>query len=222
MLELINVTKSYTQGATQIPVLTNVSLTINQGERVSIIGASGSGKSTLLSLMSGMDTPDQGEVRIHGKNLATMSEVELATLRNKDIALIFQSFELVPSFTAIENVMLPLNIAGKNGRTEAEEALTSVGLSARMHHLPSMLSGGEEQRVAIARALAQNPKILFADEPTGNLDAVTGAHILSLIDTLLEEKDRTLIIITHDISIAKKMDRILEIRDHGVFEHTTL
>lgn len=218
MIELINVTKSYTQGTSHIRVLSNVSLTINQGERVSIIGASGSGKSTLLSLMSGMDTPDYGEVRIRGNNIATMTDAELATLRNKDIAIIFQSFELVPSFTALENVMLPLNIGGKNGQQEALEALTSVGLKERIHHLPSMLSGGEEQRVAIARALIQNPKILFADEPTGNLDASTGAHILSLIDTLLEEKERTLIIVTHDIAIAKKMDRILEIRDHGVHE----
>lgn len=220
MIELINVTKSYTQGTTQIPVLTNVSLTIHQGERVSIIGASGSGKSTLLSLMSGMDTPDQGEVRIHGKDISTMTDKELAILRNRDIAIIFQSFELVPSFTALENVMLPLNIAGRDGRTEAREALVSVGLSERTHHLPSMLSGGEEQRVAIARALVQNPKILFADEPTGNLDTATGAHILSLIDTILEARERTFIVITHDIAIAKKMDRILEIRDHGVYEQT--
>ncbi len=220
MIELINVTKSYTQGTTRIPVLTNVSLTINQGERVSIIGASGSGKSTLLSLMSGMDTPDQGEVRINGKSISKMSERDLATMRNKDVAIIFQSFELVPSFTALENVMLPLNIGGRNGQEDAQKALASVGLSERMHHFPSMLSGGEEQRVAIARALVQKPKILFADEPTGNLDTKTGERILTLIDTLLKERDCTLIIVTHDANIAKKTDRILLIRDQGVYEQT--
>lgn len=220
MIELINVTKSYTQGTTRIPVLTNVSLTINQGERVSIIGASGSGKSTLLSLMSGMDTPDQGEVRINGKSISKMSERDLATMRNKDVAIIFQSFELVPSFTALENVMLPLNIGGRNGQEDARKALASVGLSERMHHFPSMLSGGEEQRVAIARALVQKPKILFADEPTGNLDTKTGERILTLIDTLLKERDCTLIIVTHDANIAKKTDRILLIRDQGVYEQT--
>lgn len=211
MIELKHVSKSYTQGGEIISVLSDVSLTINDGEHVAIVGASGSGKSTLLSLMSGMDTPDKGSVSIGGRDLRSLTDVELAMLRNKEIAIIFQSFELVPSFSALENVMLPLDIGKSGGQSNAESALAEVGLSHRMEHLPSMLSGGEEQRVAIARALVQNPNILFADEPTGNLDHVTGRQILSLIKGVASGKKRTLIIITHDKTIAKEMDRVLEI-----------
>jgi putative ABC transport system ATP-binding protein len=220
MLELKNVTKSYTQGDTRIPVLTDVSLSIKQGERVAIIGASGSGKSTLLSLMSGMDTPDSGEVIIDGQKIKDLDERALGKLRNETIAIIFQSFELVPAFSALENVMLPLNIGGKVGTEEALAALTSVGLEHRTTHLPNMLSGGEEQRVAIARALVQNPKILFADEPTGNLDGTTGAHVLELIEAAASGNARTLVIITHDKEIARTMDRVLLIKDGTVREIT--
>lgn len=218
MILLTNVTKSYMQGATVIPVLRNVNLQINRGEHVAIVGASGSGKSTLLSLMSGMDSPNEGTVHIDGRNLATLSETELSTLRNKQIGIIFQSFELVPSFSALENVMLPLDIGKNGGRKEAEAALLKVGLSERGAHLPSMLSGGEEQRVAIARALAQNPEILFADEPTGNLDHATGTAVLALIRDTARGAKRTLVIITHDRNIAKMMDRVLEISEGSVRE----
>ncbi len=220
MIELKNVSKSYTQGETKIPVLQNISLKIEHGERVAIIGASGSGKSTLLSLMSGMDVPDSGEVIIDGQKIHELDERNLAKLRNETIAIIFQSFELVPAFSALENVMLPLNIGGKNGKDEAEQALASVGLTHRTTHLPSMLSGGEEQRVAIARALVQNPKILFADEPTGNLDGTTGAQVLALINAAAEGATRTLVIITHDKEIARTMDRVLLIKDGSVSEIT--
>ncbi len=218
MIELKHVFKSYTQGGEVIPVLRDVNLTIKDGEHIAIIGASGSGKSTLLSLMSGMDKPDSGEVLIDGRNLRSLSDVELSMLRNKEIAIIFQSFELVPSFSALENVMLPLDIGKIGGRVDAEVALQKVGLAHRMMHLPSMLSGGEEQRVAIARALIQDPKIIFADEPTGNLDHVTGNQVLSLIKGAVGGKERTLIIITHDANIAKGMDRIVEIKDGTVQE----
>lgn len=220
MIELRNVFKSYTQGEVVIPVLRDVSLTIHDGEHVAVVGASGSGKSTLLALMSGMDTPDKGTVLINGRDLSTLSESELSTLRNKHIGIIFQSFELVPSFSALENVMLPLDIGRTGGRVVAEQALAKVGLAERAMHLPAMLSGGEEQRVAIARALAQNPPILFADEPTGNLDATTGAQVLALIKNVADGNVRTLVIITHDANIAGMMDRIVTIHDGVVSERT--
>lgn len=216
MIELKNISKTYHQGDTAISVLKGVNLSIKEGERVAIVGASGSGKSTLLSLMSGMDTPDEGQVLIDGKDLGTLSETELAEVRNKTISIIFQSFELVPSFSALENVMLPIDIGGGSGRDRAQQALGEVGLAHRTAHLPSMLSGGEEQRVAIARALVGDPKILFADEPTGNLDQKTGAQVLSLIKNAASGKGRTLVIITHDKEIAKSMDRVLEIKDGHV------
>jgi len=220
MIELKNVSKSYRQGTEVISVLSNVNLIINEGERVAIIGASGSGKSTLISLMSGMDKPDSGEVCIAGKDISLLSESQIAELRNKEIAIIFQSFELVPSFSALENVMLPLDIRKTPSKVPAKKALEEVGLSHRLEHLPSMLSGGEEQRVAIARALVQGPKILFADEPTGNLDRATGAQVLSLIEKASVGTSRTLVIITHDREIAQGMDRILEIKDGQVTEIT--
>lgn len=220
MIELRNVSKSYRQSAELIQVLSKVNLTIKEGERVAIIGASGSGKSTLLSLMSGMDKPDSGEVCIGGKDIASLTEAEMSELRNKEIAIIFQSFELVPSFSALENVMLPLDIRNTPSKTVAKRALEEVGLSHRTEHLPAMLSGGEEQRVAIARALVQDPKILFADEPTGNLDHTTGSQVLSLIEKAASGKSRTLVIITHDKEIAQRMDRIIEIKDGHVSEIT--
>ena len=218
MIELRHVSKTYHQGGVAIPVLKNINLTIKDGAHVAIIGASGSGKSTLLSLLSGMDAPDEGQVLIDGEDIALLSPLKLATLRNEHIAIIFQSFELVPSFSALENVMLPLDIRKTQSRGAAEKALAAVGLAHRTMHLPSTLSGGEEQRVAIARALVQDPKILFADEPTGNLDPETGAQVLALIKAAADGGKRTLIVITHDQKIAKGMDRVLEIKDGGVLD----
>jgi ABC-type lipoprotein export system ATPase subunit len=220
MIELKHVSKSYQQGETSIPVLTDVSLTIQDGEHVAIVGASGSGKSTLLSLMSGMDSPDSGEVWIDGELVGTLPSRALSRLRNEKIGMIFQSFELVPAFTALENVMLPLDIRSVKAREAAARALDSVGLSHRHDHLPSMLSGGEAQRVAIARALAQEPKIIFADEPTGNLDPETGKSVLALITASTLSIRPTIVLITHDVAIGRSMDRILKLEHRSVTETT--
>ncbi len=214
MIQLKNVTKTYTQGETHIEVLRGISLEIADGEKVAIVGASGSGKSTLLSIMSGMDSPDSGEVIIDGTSIASLNERELALFRNNTVGMIFQSFELVPAFTALENVLLPLDIRNTDDRfARASEALTKVGLSHRGTHRPSELSGGEEQRTAIARVLAQDPKIIFADEPTGNLDHTTGREILRELIALTSERAHTLIIITHDPSIAQMMDRTYTLKE---------
>ncbi len=220
MIELKHVSKSYLQGDTAIPVLEDVSLTIQDGEHVAIVGASGSGKSTLLSLMSGMDTPDSGEVWIDGEHIGALAPPALARLRNEKIGIIFQSFELVPAFSAIENVMLPLDIRSVPAREKAQSALASVGLSHRLDHLPSMLSGGEAQRVAIARALAQEPRIIFADEPTGNLDPETGKSVLALIKAQTASIRPTIVLITHDVTIGRSMDRVLLLASRGVTETT--
>ncbi len=234
MISLRNVKKSYHQGSTVVEVLNDVSLHVAPGERVAIVGASGSGKSTLLSIMAGMEVADSGIVMVNGKNLATLSEKELANFRNKDVAVIFQSFELVPAFTAHENVLLPLdvrNVGGTDGNRRAEDALKAVGLSHRVHHLPTELSGGEEQRVAIARALAQDPVVLFADEPTGNLDRKTGDVIMELLlgasaggagagtgENAHASGRRTLVMITHDEHLAQRMDRILVLENGRLTE----
>jgi putative ABC transport system ATP-binding protein len=226
MISLTNVKKSYHQGSTVVEVLKDIDLHIAPGERVAIVGASGSGKSTLLSIMAGMEVADSGTVVVNGKNIATLGEKGLSEFRNHDVAVIFQSFELVPAFTAHENVLLPLdvrNVRGADGHRRAEEALKAVGLSHRVNHLPTELSGGEEQRVAIARALAQDPVVLFADEPTGNLDRKTGDIIMEQLlnasaggagsagagDGARASGRRTLVMITHDEHLAQRMDRIL-------------
>ncbi len=221
MITLEHISKTYRQGNADIHVLSDVSLRIEKGERVAIVGASGSGKSTLLSLMSGLDNPDSGTVSIDGKDLTKLTKEELSILRNKHIGMIFQSFELVPSFTAIENIMLPVDISGDSGHTRAQTLLEWVGLTHRSNHLPRELSGGEQQRVAIARALAMTPQIIFADEPTGNLDQKTGDQILSVIfNNHQNELNPTIIFVTHDIRIAEKVDRVIEIRDGKLYERT--
>jgi putative ABC transport system ATP-binding protein len=218
MISLQNVKKSYHQGSTVVEVLNDVSLHVAPGERVAIVGASGSGKSTLLSIMAGMEVADSGTVMVNGKNLATLSEKELANFRNKDVAVIFQSFELVPAFTAHENVLLPLdvrNVGGTDGNHRAEDALKAVGLSHRVHHLPTELSGGEEQRVAIARALAQDPVVLFADEPTANLDTTTSKEVLkAFLD--LNALGQTIVMVTHEEEFAKMAQRIVELKDGSI------
>lgn len=218
-IELEHVKKHYRQGSTDIPVFDDLSLVIGEGEKVAIVGASGSGKTTLLSLMAAMDTPESGSIRIFDEDLSRMSQKDLSRFRNNTIAVIFQSFELVPAFTALENVMLPLDIRkAQSSETDAKEALKRVGLSHRIAHTPQELSGGEEQRVAIARALAQSPRILFADEPTGNLDRKTGDEILSLLLKEIDERKMTFVVITHDPEIAKHMDRVLVIENGTITE----
>ncbi len=213
MITIQTIGKSYHDGEEVTTVLKNVSLEIQTGERVAIVGPSGSGKSTLLSILSGLDKPTTGSVIIDGIDIATLSEGELAQFRNEKVSIIFQSFELVSFFTAYENVMLPLSIRGKVDTALIDTLFKSVSLSHRKDNLPSALSGGEQQRVAIARALASGSEIIFADEPTGNLDAVTGKKVLELLLETVREHKKTFVIITHDMSIARQMDVIYEIKD---------
>jgi putative ABC transport system ATP-binding protein len=179
---------------------------------VAVVGASGSGKSTLLGLLAGLDTPTHGSVTLDGQVLGELNEDGRAALRSQRVGFVFQSFQLLPSLTALENTMLPLELAeGGDARVMATEVLERVGLKDRVHHYPNQLSGGEQQRVAIARAFAANPKILFADEPTGNLDQKTGDRIIELLFSMNRERGTTLILVTHDLALAKHCDKILEL-----------
>lgn len=219
MIELSHVSKSFPQGDGTIEVLRDVSLSVGVGEVVALIGPSGSGKSTLLSLMSGMDVPSSGSVRVDGKELSRMDDGSLSSFRNSIIGIVFQTFELIPSFTALENVLLPSDLSGTSAdtnRKRAEELLVRVGLAHRLHQLPGKLSGGESQRVAIARALMNAPRVIFADEPTGNLDQANGGAIMDLLVENVRNEHGTLILITHDPEIAKRADRIFSIKDGAV------
>jgi putative ABC transport system ATP-binding protein len=219
MITISNVYKSFSQGETHTEVLRDVSLSIQKGEIVAIMGPSGSGKSTLLSLISGMDTPTKGRIKVDGKDLSGMTDQELSLFRNQTIGIVFQTFELLPSFTALENILLPSDLSGKADITRAKKLLESVGLSHRINQLPGKLSGGEAQRVAIARALINSPKVIFADEPTGNLDQHNGQNIMELLITETKKAGGTLVLITHDLAVAKKAGRTLFIRD-GVIATT--
>lgn len=214
MLKVSSLSKHYKQGSEIIPVLKELSLEVAPGEKVAIIGPSGSGKSTLIALLSALDKPDSGTILIAGTDITTLEEQALASFRNKTISIVFQSFELVQFFTVYENVVLPLAIRKeKNVEEKVLKLLESVGLKGKEYRLPSELSGGEQQRVAIARALASGSEIIFADEPTGNLDSATGQKVLSLLVDTVEKNKKTLIIITHDRTIAEQMDTIYELRD---------
>lgn len=193
-----------------LDILTGVDLEIKSAETIAIVGASGSGKSTLLGLMAGLDRPSSGDVWLAGKSLNTLDEDGRASLRGDEVGFVFQSFQLLPSLTALENVMLPLELQSKaSAKTDAVNLLNRVGLAERLYHYPKQLSGGEQQRVAIARAFVTQPKILFADEPTGNLDKKTSQHIIELLFEMNREKNTTLIIVTHDENLAKECDRCL-------------
>ena len=193
-------------------ILHEVDFTIHSGESVAIVGPSGSGKSTLLGLIAGLDAPTGGQVLLDGENLFAFNEDERAELRAEKLGFVFQSFQLLPSFTALENVMLPLEIVDrKNARELSLEVLQRVGLGERVSHYPNQLSGGEQQRVAIARAFAPLPKILLADEPTGNLDTKTGQIIIDLLFDLNQEKNTTLVLVTHDLALAERCDRMLQL-----------
>jgi putative ABC transport system ATP-binding protein len=212
-----NVKKSYGSGETRVEVLKQISLEINSGESVALIGRSGSGKSTLLSLLAGLDRPDAGDIFVEGENIALMTEKELTQFRASKMGIVFQQFHLVSTLTAIENVMLPLEILKiPDAFHKANNLLQSVGLSHRRDHLPSQLSGGESQRVAIARALATNPGILFADEPSGNLDEDTGSTVMDLLFQMVEKTKTTLILVTHDQELAQRCRRIVHL-EHGRF-----
>ncbi len=212
MISLQHVSMQYRMAGESIDVLKALDLDVKARERVAIVGPSGSGKTTLLLVMTGLEQPTGGEVLIHGKSLATLNRDARADLRRDTIGIVFQSFHLVPSLTAEENVALPLDIAGQNnGRTRAREMLARVGLGSRGGHYPAQLSGGEQQRVAIARALVHEPALLVADEPTGNLDERTGEDIIELLFTLNRESGTTLLLVTHDPHLAARCDRSLRL-----------
>ncbi|MEJ2105809.1 MAG: ABC transporter ATP-binding protein [Acidiferrobacteraceae bacterium] len=196
----------------ELLILDDITLSIQEGESVAIVGPSGSGKSTLLGLLAGLDTPSSGSVYLDGVDLATLDEDGRAALRARRVGFVFQSFQLLPALTALENTMLPLELAGmEDARDTATEVLTRVGLQHRLQHYPNQLSGGEQQRVAIARAFSAGPRILFADEPTGNLDHRTGATINDLLFELNRERHTTLVLVSHDVSLARRCSRVLEL-----------
>jgi putative ABC transport system ATP-binding protein len=212
-IELQDVNLSLGHGAARVHILKDVSLTIGQGEAVGLVGPSGSGKSTLLMTLAGLERPDSGSVRVAGQDLGKLDEDGLARFRGRNIGIVFQSFHLVPTMTALENVAVPLELAGARDAFERAAAeLAAVGLSERLSHYPAQLSGGEQQRVALARALAPNPRILVADEPTGNLDESTGASIVELMFRLKTERGATLVLVTHDMGLAARCDRMVRIR----------
>ncbi|MFD7403886.1 ABC transporter ATP-binding protein [Streptomyces sp. NPDC059866] len=215
MYELKAVTKRYTRGKETVHALDGVDLTIADGDRLVIQGPTGGGKSTLLQMLGGLDRPSSGEVVLDGTDLARLSEAKLTTVRSENIGFVFQSFNLIPTLTAQENVetaLVPLGVKGKERRERAAEALKSVGLGERLGHLPGEMSGGQQQRVAIARALVKQPKVLLADEPTGNLDESMRDEIMDVLERMWKELGLTFIMVTHDSSIAKKAPRLATIR----------
>ena len=205
--------RSFLLGKRKIEVLRGISLEIARGESVFLCGASGAGKTTLLYTMAGLERPDSGSVHIEGRQLYVGSDSEQARLRNERMGFVFQGYFLLPELTALENVLLPSMIGGRAKPEEAERALERVGLKERLHHLPAELSGGEQQRVAIARALINDPGIIVADEPTGNLDSTTGASVIEVLLDLVRASGLTLVVVTHDAQLATRGDRRLEIRD---------
>ena len=200
-------------GSRRIEVLRGISLEVEQGEIIFICGASGAGKTTLLYTLAGLERPESGTVEFEGRNLYTGRSSPQARFRNKKMGFVFQGYFLLPELTALENVSLPGMIGGSSSQKAAEESLAAVGLGDRMQHLPAELSGGEQQRVAIARSLVNDPQIIFADEPTGNLDSATGGTIVDLLLTLARERKKSLLIVTHDTSLATRGDRELHIKD---------
>jgi len=219
MIELRDVSKTVTSGSEPLTILHPITTTIPQGRFVAIVGPSGSGKSTLLGLIAGLDAPTSGAVIIDGTDITRLDEDGLASLRGEKIGFVFQFFHLIPSLTAYENVAVPMEIAGASDVQRRTAALLEeVGLTGRAHHYPSQLSGGEQQRVALARALANNPAIILADEPTGNLDSQNGRHIMDLLRGIHEARGTTLVLVTHDAELAAMADARLVLRDGRVVE----
>ncbi len=210
--------KSYTSGGRPLPVLRALNLQIEAESFVSIVGPSGSGKTTLLGLMAGLDEPSGGRVLLDGKDIFAMTEDGRAEFRAQKVGFVFQTFHLLPTLTALENVLVPLELRGdaRGARDRATALLERVGLGGRLHHFPAQLSGGEQQRVALARAFANRPKILFADEPTGNLDQKTGASIVEMIEELNREAQTTLVLVTHDPALAERAHRVVSLADGRV------
>ncbi|PYP76188.1 MAG: ABC transporter [Gemmatimonadetes bacterium] len=221
MLQARQLTKEYQSGDHRLAVLRDVSFTIPDGAFVAVVGPSGSGKTTLLGLLAGLDVPSHGSVVLDGKDLTSLSEDRRAQLRGEKVGFVFQSFQLIPTLTALENVQVPLELRGENGApARARELLTRVGLGDRVDHFPNQLSGGEQQRVAIARAFSNSPRLLFADEPTGNLDSETGARIVELLETLNRESGTTIVLVTHDLALARRAQRIIRLADGVVVSDT--
>lgn len=213
ILNVNNLGKTYTSGSKKLTVLQDINFAVEERETFAIVGPSGSGKTTLLGLCAGLDQPDSGTIELCGTEFNSLSEDQRALLRNKNVGFVFQDFQLLPTLTALENVAVPLELQGaKNSTVIAKELLEKVGLEDRFDHYPSQLSGGEQQRVALARAFSTRPSILFADEPTGNLDAVTGEKVVQLLFELNEQAGTTLVIITHDLELAQKTQRILKLK----------
>lgn len=218
ILNVSNLEKNYSSGSKNLTVLDGVSFHIGQGETFSIVGPSGSGKTTLLGLCAGLDQSDTGSIELCGEDLMSMNEDERARLRNRKVGFIFQDFQLLPTLTAVENVSVPMELQGiKNPEKKALELLDKVGLSDRADHYPSQLSGGEQQRVALARAFSNKPTILFADEPTGNLDTETSDKVEQLLFELNKESGTTLVMVTHDMELANKTQRLLRLRNGKVW-----
>jgi ABC-type lipoprotein export system ATPase subunit len=218
LIELRNIFKTYTIGAMSVPVLRGVSLSVAKSEEVALMGASGSGKSTLMNILGCLDHPTSGEYRLDGRDISHLSADERAMLRNQRFGFVFQNFNLLPRTSALDNVMMPLtytagSLTDRQTKQRATEMLERVGLGDRIHYEPSQLSGGQQQRVAIARALINNPPILFADEPTGNLDSHTSADVLQLFEQLNKESGITIILVTHDPNIARHAKRVIHICD---------
>ena len=212
MIEAANLGKEVTTGGKPLTILRDVSFSVMAGEAVAVVGVSGSGKSTLLALLAGLDTPSSGRVVVNGEDLFALNEDGRAALRARTMGFVFQSFQLLPSMTALENVMVPLELAGISGsRDKAVAVLGRVGLGERLHHYPKQLSGGEQQRVAIARAFVTSPSLLLADEPTGNLDPATGAQIIDLMFELNRESQTTLVLVTHDESLSSRCARVVRL-----------
>jgi putative ABC transport system ATP-binding protein len=219
VLQAEHLTKTYKSAGNQLTVLDDVSFTVEQGNSLSIIGPSGSGKTTLLGLCAGLDTPTSGTISLMGFKLNAMSEDDRAYVRNQFVGFVFQNFQLLSTLTALENVMVPLELRGtKNVMPKAKELLSRVGLGDRMTHYPSQLSGGEQQRVAMARAFITDPKILFADEPTGNLDEENALHITDLLFGMNKEEKTTLVLVTHNLELAQKTQRIIRMRGGRLVE----
>ncbi len=225
ILQIINLTKTYDSGDRHLTVLHDINFTLQAGDTCSIVGPSGSGKTTLLGLCAGLDRASSGSVILNGVTLDTMNEDQRAQVRNQYVGFVFQNFQLIPTLTALENVMVPLELRGeRNVQNQALELLGRVGLAERADHYPTQLSGGEQQRVSIARAFSNKPTILFADEPTGNLDEETGQHVEQLLFDLNRDAGTTLVLVTHDLELAEKTNRIIRIKGGQVVsdEITTL
>ena len=220
MLRCESLTRTFLSGGHELPVLKSITLDVPDGSFVAILGPSGSGKSTLLGLLAGLDRPTTGRVWLDGVELGSLSEDERARIRGEKVGFVFQSFQLIPTLTARENIQVPLELRGLEAQKRADELLGRVGLSGRGHHYPAQLSGGEQQRVALARAFSHRPRVLFADEPTGNLDAATGARVIELMSELNREVGTTLILVTHDQSLAARAGRIVRLHDGALLSDT--